>query len=113
MNKMRLILAAIFIAISVYTIITISEHGWNLFPVFFGDMAAMGWPGQFNFDFMCFLILSGLWVSWRHHFSVLGLILGLFAFLGGALFLSAYLFINSYKVNGNVNALLLGAQRAA
>ena len=113
MNKLRLILAAIFIAISVYTIITISEHGWSLFPVFFGDMAAMGWPGQFNFDFMCFLILSGLWVSWRHHFSVLGLILGLFAFLGGALFLSAYLFINSYKVNGNLNALLLGTQRAA
>ncbi|MCB1687850.1 MAG: hypothetical protein KDI33_05170 [Halioglobus sp.] len=113
MNKLRLILAAIFIAISVYTIITISEHGWSLFPVFFGDMAAMGWPGQFNFDFMCFLILSGLCVSWRHHFSVLGLILGLFAFLGGALFLSAYLFINSYKVNGNLNALLLGTQRAA
>ena len=113
MNKLRLILAAIFIAISVYTIITISEHGWSLFPVFFGDMAAMGWPGQFNFDFMCFLILSGLRVSWRHHCSVLGLILGLFAFLGGALFLSAYLFINSYKVNGNLNALLLGTQRAA
>jgi hypothetical protein len=113
MNKLRVILAAIFIAITLYTIITISEHGWLLFPVFFGDMGAMGWPGQFNFDFMCFLILSGLWVSWRHHFSMVGLVLGLVAFVGGALFLSAYLFINTYKVNGSINALLLGTQRAA
>ncbi|MEZ5571515.1 MAG: hypothetical protein R3E64_05770 [Halioglobus sp.] len=113
MNPLRVLLAAIFIAITVYTIFTISEHGWALFPVFFGDIAEMHWPGQFNFDFMCFLILSGLWVSWRHHFSAAGLALGVVAVIGGALFLSAYLFIQSYKTNGNIHALLLGSQRAA
>jgi hypothetical protein len=113
MKKLRVILAVIFIGITLYTIVTISEHGWSLLPVFFGDMAAMGWPGQFNFDFMCFLILSGLWVSWRHHFSMTGLVLGLVAVFGGALFLSAYLFINSYRVNEDMNALLLGPRRAA
>jgi len=30
----------------------------------------MQWPGQFNLDFMCMLLLAGLWVSWRHRFSV-------------------------------------------
>ena len=48
-------------------------------------MATMGWPGQFNLDFMCMLTLSGLWVAWRHHFSGAGIALGLLAFFGGAL----------------------------
>ena len=34
-----------------YTSVTIAGHGWNLLPVFFGQMVAMGWPGQFNLDF--------------------------------------------------------------
>ncbi|WP_101758052.1 hypothetical protein [Oceanicoccus sp. KOV_DT_Chl] len=112
MTQFRILLAIVFIGITLYTIVTISEHGWSLLPVFFGDMAKMEWPGQFNFDFMCFLILSGLWVSWRHNFSAAGILLGLVAVFGGALFLSAYLFIYSYKVNGDINALLLGSQRA-
>jgi hypothetical protein len=48
----------IFLAISGYTVIVINNHGIGLLPVFFGDMAEMGWPGQFNLDFMCFLALS-------------------------------------------------------
>lgn len=37
-----------------------ASHAWNLFPVFFGDIAAMTWAGQFNADFTGFLLLSGL-----------------------------------------------------
>jgi hypothetical protein len=57
-------------------------------------------------------VLSAVWVSWRHEFSGVGLLLGLIAFFSGALFLSIYLFIQSFKVNGNVGALLLGPSRA-
>lgn len=39
-------------------------------------------------------------------------LLGLVAFFGGALFLSAYLFVQSYRVNGSINALLLGPSRS-
>jgi hypothetical protein len=108
MNAFRTLLVVIFLAISGYTVIVINNHGIGLLPVFFGDMAEMGWPGQFNLDFMCFLALSALWVSWRHQFSAVGLLLGVCAFFGGALFLSIYLFIQSYRVNGNVNLLLMG-----
>ena len=104
----RTFLGAIFVSLASYTAVTISNHGWNLLPVFFGDMQAMAWPGQFNFDFMSFLLLSGLWVSWRHHFSAIGLTLGVVAVLGGMMFLSLYLFIASFQVNGNVSELLLG-----
>jgi hypothetical protein len=113
MLAFRILMVVLFVAITGYTMVTIVNYGWNLVPIFFGDMAAMAWPGQFNFDFMCFLILSALWVSWRHHFSSLGLMLGAIASVGGMLFLSAYLFIVAGQANGNVRELLLGKVRAA
>lgn len=111
MPGFRVFMAVIFVSMVVYTAITISNHGWNLLPVFFGDMRAMTWPGQFNFDFMGFLLLSGFWVSWRHQFSAAGLLLGLVAVFGGILFLSLYLFIASIAARGNVQELLMGKSR--
>lgn len=108
----RIFMAVIFVSILLYTAVTISNYGWNLIPIFFGDMRAMTWPGQFNFDFMGFLLLSGLWVSWRHQFSPGGLVLGMVAIFGGILFLSLYLFIASTVSKGNVQELLMGKSRA-
>ncbi len=108
----RLLLVLILVVLSGYTAIVIANQGLNLLPVFFGDMASFGWPGQFNLDFTGFLILSALWTSWRHHFSPLGFALGLVAFFGGMAFLTIYLLTASYRVKGDVKALLLGAQRA-
>lgn len=56
-------------SLSSYTAVTISNHGWNLFPVFFGDMAKVAWPGQFNLDFMYMLAISAIWAAWRNQFS--------------------------------------------
>jgi len=112
MKAFRVLLAVIFITIFIYTTVVVLNHGMGLLQIFFGDMAKMGWPGQFNFDFMCFLVLSALWLSWRHQFSFIGVVLGLVALFGGALFLSAYLFIESFRVEGDVKALLLGKVRA-
>lgn len=111
MALFRAFLAVCLIVIAVYTSITIAHHGANLLPVFFGDMAKMGWPGQFNLDFMTLLMLSGLWVAWRHQFSASGIALGVLAVFGGMLFLSVYLLIHSVKTRGDVKALLLGEAR--
>lgn len=113
MNAFRGFLVVLFLAIAVYTVFVGINHGWNLIPIFFGDIAAMTWPGQFNVDFLCFLLMSGLWVSWRHQFSPAGLGLGFVALFGGMLFLSVYLLIASMQVQGDVNKLLLGEKRAA
>ena len=112
MSAFRILLAVFVIAIISFTGVVISNHGWNLLPIFFGDIAAMTWPGQFNFDFLCFLILSGLWVAWRHHFSPGGLVLGLLGLFGGILFLAPYLLIASYSANGDMKTLFLGKDRA-
>ena len=111
MGLFRMLLAVILVAIAGYTVVVVANHGMNLLPVFFGDMAKLDWPGQFNLDFMCMLALSGLWVSWRHEFSPSGVALGLLAFFGGALFLSAYLLIVTASVQ-DVRAVLLGPSRA-
>ncbi len=74
---------------------TVAGSGWNLLAVFFGGMRQVGWPGQFNLDFMQMLTLSAIWVAWRHCFSPAGLVFAGLAFFGGSLFLSAYLLVIS------------------
>jgi hypothetical protein len=69
MTAFRVYLAIIILYLGAYTMIVGLNHGWNLLPIFFSDIAAMTWPGQFNSDFMTFLLLSGLWPAWRHQFS--------------------------------------------
>jgi hypothetical protein len=95
-----------------YTAVVISNHGWNLLSVFFGDMATMAWPGQFNLDFLFMLTQSAIWVAWRHRFSTPGIALGVLAFFGGALFLTIYLLIAISQAHGDTNKLLLGRSRA-
>lgn len=112
MGAFRILLGILIIGIISYTGIVISNHGWNLLPIFFGDMAAMTWSGQFNFDFMCFLILSGLWLAWRHQFTLGGLALGVLGLFGGIMVLAPYLLIASFKANGDIKTLLLGKVRA-
>ena len=111
MNAFRALLVLMAVSIVAYTLITGVNHGWNLFPLFLGDMVAMTWSGQFNLDFTCFLILSGLWVSWRHQFSLSGLTLGLIAIIGGIMFLAPYLLFATLQANGNMEAQFLGKKR--
>jgi hypothetical protein len=108
----RILLVVLWAIIAVYTGIVIANHGWGLLAIFFADMAAMGWPGQFNLDFSSLLTLSALWVAWRHQFSSGGLALALLAFFGGGLFLTTYLFVVSTIARGDMKEVLLGKVRA-
>lgn len=112
MAAFRFLLIAILVIISAYTSVTIANHGLWLLPVFFGDMAQMAWPGQFNLDFMFMLTLSACWVAWRHRFSGRGLGLALLAAGFGSLFLSIYLLVLISQSRGNVQEILLGKMPA-
>jgi len=113
MTAFRILLVTLTMALGAYTVIVVMEHGLGLFPIFFGDIAAMGWPGQFNADFFCFLTLAGLWLAWRHHFSPGGVVLGLATYVGGAPLVMIYLLIQSFRADGDMRVILLGARRAA
>ena len=110
MFVLRLVLVVHLALLTAYTAIVIGNHGWDLMPVFFGDMAALTWPGQFNLDFSGFLMVSALWTAWRNSFSPLGLLLAVVAFFGGMMFLSAYVLILSLNALG-IEDILLGSAR--
>lgn len=112
MNALRVFLIAFFAMFFVYTLLVGSGHGWNLVPFALAEVGALTWPGQFTLDFSAYLILSGLWVAWRHEFTSAGIALGLVASVMGILFLAPYLLYASIKVDGDVKALLLGSQKA-
>ncbi len=112
MVAFRGLLILMLAVILLYTGAVVAQHGLGLLPVFFGDIARMAWPGQFNLDFLCMLTLSGLWVAWRHGFSGSGILLGLLALFGGVLFLSIYLLVESRRAGGDVARLLLGSRSA-
>ena len=107
MTLLRIVLVVHLALLTAYTAVVMGTHGMNLFPVFFGDMVEMGWPGQFNFDFLGFLIVAALWTAWRNKFSPLGLVLSVAAFFGGMMFLSIYVLILSLQTR-DIQDILLG-----
>ena len=113
MTILRPISAIFLIIISVYTVIAISNDGFDLITPFVGDILALSWSGQFNLDFMMYLILSALWVAWRHDFSGAGVALAAVASVGGMLFFAVYLLVQIGRAEGDIERLLLGHRRAA
>ena len=113
MTAFRLLLVLMFVVLSGYTLLVILDYGINLFPYFFGDMAALTWAGQFNLDFMFMLMFSGVWVAWRHQFSAAGIGLGVLAFFLGAGFLTVYLLIEIRRTGGDFERVLLGNRMAS
>jgi len=111
MNAFRLFLISFLIVLVVYTAIVITHHGMNLLAIFFGDMLALNWPGQFNLDFLGFLMLSAIWTTWRNEFTPIAFVLGLLALFGGMSFLPVYLVFLSFKTNGDVARMMLGEGR--
>ena len=112
MTFFRVYLVVVLACLAGYTFVVGINHGWNLLPIFVTNIAEMSWSGQFNFDFMTFLGLSGIWVAWRHQFTGGGIALGVVAFFGGMMFLAPYLLWASAEAGGDAKVLLLGSKRA-
>ena len=111
MSLFRLLLVFVILAVGIYTVPVLMEHGFTLYPIFFGDIAAMGWPGQFNVDFLAMLVMSAIYVGWREGAMDgrvgRGLVLGLLAFNLGAPFLAGYLLWKS-RGKSSVRDVLVG-----
>ncbi len=95
----------------VYTALAISNEGPNLFATTIPSFSDFGWQGQFHLDFVTYLVLSGVWVAWRHEFSANGIILGVLASQLGMIFLSLYLLFAINKANGEMSEVLMGQGR--
>jgi hypothetical protein len=69
MTAFRAALVLPWLAVAGYTRVVVARHGIDLVSVFISAIGAVDWPGQFDLDFLGLLLLSGLWVAWRHDFS--------------------------------------------
>ncbi len=112
MNAFRYFLWVFLAVLLIYTAVVILNHGANLFPAFFGELARMTWAGQFNLDFAGFLLLSGAWTVWRNGFTPGAWGLGILAVFFGMLFLTIYLLYLISRERGDLKRILLGPAQA-
>lgn len=112
MSYLRILVPALFLSIAVYTVIVVANHGTNLVPAYFADVFSLTWTGQFVADFTSYLVLSALWVAWRHDFSAAGIGLAALALVGGMLFFALYLLFAMQQAGGDPVKLLVGPQRS-
>ena len=108
MTALRVLLVVMGATVLAYTGLAVANEGVNLFATTLPVLPEFGWPGQFHVDFATYLVLSGLWVAWRHGFSAAGIALGVGASLLGMIFLATYLLVASAKANGDIEKVLLG-----
>lgn len=108
MTTFRILLALMCITITAYTVAVGTHHGWNFASIFFNDIAAVNWAGQFNLDFSCLLLLTGLWIAWRSRFSFIGIAAGAFTLIGGVPFVCVYVLALSFRKNASIQQLLTG-----
>ncbi|MEM9446775.1 MAG: hypothetical protein AAGA18_15645 [Verrucomicrobiota bacterium] len=110
MPVLRTILIVFFLIIASYTAIVLLDYGFTLFPIFITDILSLNWSGQFNLDFSLYLLLSGIWIAWRHQFSLGGIVMGLIAAILGMVVFAPYMLITTLKENGDLKKVLLGSQ---
>lgn len=110
MTGFRVALTVFLVCLLPYTLVTGLTQGWNLVPVFLGDLFAVTWRGQFNLDFLTFLLLAAFWVSWHDGFSLRAMGLSVLTVCLGMSFLAAYLLYLSVRTGGDSHVLLLGVR---
>lgn len=108
MTLFRALLIAMLASVLIYTGVVAAEHGVDFVSPFLGAIAATGWQGQFNLDFMLMLVLTGIWVAWRGGFAPRAIALGMAGALFGTLFLASFLLILSLRAGGDPRRMLLG-----
>lgn len=96
------------LAVAILTLLALQREGAGLFQVFISNIRAGGWNGQFNADFTCYLVLSGLWLMWRNHFRPSAILLGLAAAILGIILFAPYMVFLLYREKGNLVKVLVG-----
>ncbi|MEO1614706.1 MAG: hypothetical protein AAFV88_02585 [Planctomycetota bacterium] len=108
MKSLRVFLLFSTLLIYAMTMLASLSHGINWPRVAINDLMALSWRSQFDTDFLVYLFLGAIWITWREGFTVKG---NVFAFLSvflGGMFSFPYLLFATYKADGNPRKMLLG-----
>lgn len=96
------------VALVVYTAFAVKHEGWNLFSIFTDNLKALSWNGQFNLDFSCYLLLSGIWILWRHKFSPSSFLIAVVAAVVGFIAFAPYVLYLLAQEKGDMKKVLVG-----
>lgn len=94
----------------IYTAYAVKNEGWDLFTIFLSNLTQMGWNGQFNLDFSCYLLLSAIWIMWRNKFSMSSILIGVVAMILGIVFFAPYLLYLVFTEKGNLQKIVTGRE---
>lgn len=108
MPAMHILLIVSTAIIYILTVTAIVGHGWLWPVVAVQDLAALNWRSQFNFDFIIYLILFSVWITWREGATVKGYVFGFLNIFLGGMFGFPYLLLATYRAEGDVKDILLG-----
>lgn len=97
-----------FISLVIYSSFAVKNEGLTLFQIFINNVTSINWNGQFNLDFTCYLILSGIWTMWRNKFSFFSIIIAINAMIIGIMFFAPYLLYLLIVEKGDINKVLIG-----
>ncbi len=113
-NKSQYLLKSILIiqtiALIIYTYFAVKNEGWTLFNVITTNVLSLNWNGQFNLDFSCYLLLSGIWIMWRNKFSFSSIVIAMIAMIIGIMFFAPYLLYVLMVEKGSLKHMFLGKQ---
>lgn len=98
----------LFLLILVSTAAAVKTEGWNFMHPFLAAMRYWNWNAQFLTDFTCYLLLSGIWIMWRHGFTPQAISGGLLAMVLGFLVFAPYLLFLLLRSKGDVHWVLTG-----
>jgi hypothetical protein len=96
----------------VYTPLAIQHEGIDFVRIAAAHIASFTWSGQFSLDFLCYLVLSALWILWRNQYKLPGIVAALAALAAGILFFAPYLIYLIYQEEGDLSKILIGRHRS-
>ena len=94
------------LGLMIYTFLAFQSQGPDLFSFFLGNIKELGWNGQFNLDFACYLTLSGLWIMWRHQYRLGAVVFGFAAMILGIIVFAPYLILLLIQHQGDLKKVL-------
>lgn len=107
-NFLKILLIVQSLTLFVYTIFCFQKGGADLLSVFVNNIVALGWNGQFNLDFFCYLMLSGLWIMWRNNFTLKSIFIAITASIVGIMVFAPYFLFLLIKEKGDLKRTLTG-----
>jgi len=107
MTAFRVFLLVLWVLLWALTIRATAALGAAASWVFVTDFSHP-WRAMLNSDFLVHLVLVALWIIYRERSKVVGGLCAVLALIGGMPFTLMYIFVTTFREDGDIRRVLLG-----